>query len=195
MWVAEVWAWVRLTLLFPNETLIPLMWLSEVSSSSHTHTHTHTFLRVWLRPCWLVERPMSHCVKSLSHTHTHTLSPIILSSSLFVFPLGVTGNISWIPAMTTRWETTVINKSDLSSANTASSAQSLNLNWHEESKMNTYSLFLLYICVCVCAQVEREEVEALLPKGATELTKQQIRYLLQVRKTESVLLFVPVKSQ
>lgn len=28
--------------------------------------------------------------------------------------------------------------------------------------------------------MEKEEVEALLPKGATELTKQQIRYLLQV---------------
>lgn len=34
--------------------------------------------------------------------------------------------------------------------------------------------------LCVCVQVEREEVEALLPRGATELTKQQIRYLLQV---------------
>ncbi|XP_036975745.1 protein POF1B isoform X2 [Acanthopagrus latus] len=32
-------------------------------------------------------------------------------------------------------------------------------------------------------KVEREEVEALLPKGATELTKQQIRYLLQTRLT------------
>lgn len=32
----------------------------------------------------------------------------------------------------------------------------------------------------MCVQVDREEVEALLPKGATELTKQQIRYLLQV---------------
>ena len=29
--------------------------------------------------------------------------------------------------------------------------------------------------------MEREEVEALIPKGASELTKQQIRYLLQVR--------------
>lgn len=33
----------------------------------------------------------------------------------------------------------------------------------------------------LCVQVEREQVEAMLPKGATELTKQQIRYLLQVR--------------
>ncbi|XP_074529097.1 protein POF1B isoform X3 [Halichoeres trimaculatus] len=32
-------------------------------------------------------------------------------------------------------------------------------------------------------KVEKEEVEALLPKGATELTKQQIRYLLQTRLT------------
>nr|XP_019962531.1 PREDICTED: protein POF1B isoform X1 [Paralichthys olivaceus] len=32
-------------------------------------------------------------------------------------------------------------------------------------------------------RVEKEEVEALLPKGATELTKQQIRYLLQTRLT------------
>uniref|UniRef100_A0A8D3BLN6 POF1B actin binding protein n=1 Tax=Scophthalmus maximus TaxID=52904 RepID=A0A8D3BLN6_SCOMX len=32
-------------------------------------------------------------------------------------------------------------------------------------------------------QVEKEEVEALIPKGATELTKQQIRYLLQTRLT------------
>ncbi|KAG8008503.1 Protein POF1B [Nibea albiflora] len=32
-------------------------------------------------------------------------------------------------------------------------------------------------------KVEREEVESLLPKGATELTKQQIRYLLQTRLT------------
>lgn len=32
-------------------------------------------------------------------------------------------------------------------------------------------------------KVEREEVEALLPKGATELTKQQMRYLLQTRLT------------
>ncbi|XP_010735684.3 protein POF1B isoform X2 [Larimichthys crocea] len=32
-------------------------------------------------------------------------------------------------------------------------------------------------------RMEKEEVEALLPKGATELTKQQIRYLLQTRLT------------
>ncbi|XP_071361901.1 protein POF1B [Trachinotus anak] len=32
-------------------------------------------------------------------------------------------------------------------------------------------------------KVEREEVEALIPRGATELTKQQIRYLLQTRLT------------
>ncbi|XP_047184795.1 protein POF1B isoform X1 [Scophthalmus maximus] len=32
-------------------------------------------------------------------------------------------------------------------------------------------------------KVEKEEVEALIPKGATELTKQQIRYLLQTRLT------------
>ncbi|XP_056141089.1 protein POF1B isoform X2 [Lampris incognitus] len=32
-------------------------------------------------------------------------------------------------------------------------------------------------------KMEREEVEALIPKGATELTKQQIRYLLQTRLT------------
>lgn len=32
-------------------------------------------------------------------------------------------------------------------------------------------------------KVERDEVEALIPKGATELTKQQIRYLLQTRLT------------
>ncbi|XP_029956210.1 protein POF1B-like [Salarias fasciatus] len=32
-------------------------------------------------------------------------------------------------------------------------------------------------------KVEKEEVEALLPKGATELTRQQIRYLLQTRLT------------
>ncbi|KAM4620985.1 protein POF1B isoform 1-T1 [Polymixia lowei] len=32
-------------------------------------------------------------------------------------------------------------------------------------------------------KVEREEVEALIPKGASELTKQQIRYLLQTRLT------------
>nr|XP_020514278.1 protein POF1B [Labrus bergylta] len=32
-------------------------------------------------------------------------------------------------------------------------------------------------------KVEKEEVESLLPKGATELTKQQIRYLLQTRLT------------
>ncbi|XP_040006944.1 protein POF1B-like [Xiphias gladius] len=32
-------------------------------------------------------------------------------------------------------------------------------------------------------KVEREEVETLIPKGATELTKQQIRYLLQTRLT------------
>lgn len=28
-----------------------------------------------------------------------------------------------------------------------------------------------------------DEVEALIPKGATELTKQQIRYLLQVNRS------------
>ncbi|XP_028452228.1 protein POF1B [Perca flavescens] len=32
-------------------------------------------------------------------------------------------------------------------------------------------------------KVDREEVEALLPKGASEMTKQQIRYLLQTRLT------------
>ncbi|KAJ4921452.1 hypothetical protein JOQ06_022484, partial [Pogonophryne albipinna] len=32
-------------------------------------------------------------------------------------------------------------------------------------------------------KVEKEEVEALLPKGASELTRQQIRYLLQTRLT------------
>ncbi|KAM8834529.1 protein POF1B [Synchiropus picturatus] len=32
-------------------------------------------------------------------------------------------------------------------------------------------------------KVERDEVESLIPKGATELTKQQIRYLLQTRLT------------
>ncbi|XP_056253349.1 protein POF1B [Seriola aureovittata] len=32
-------------------------------------------------------------------------------------------------------------------------------------------------------KVEKEEVEALIPKGTTELTKQQIRYLLQTRLT------------
>ncbi|XP_037543692.1 protein POF1B isoform X2 [Nematolebias whitei] len=32
-------------------------------------------------------------------------------------------------------------------------------------------------------KVEKEEVEALIPKGATELTKQQMRYLLQTRLT------------
>ncbi|XP_059913387.1 golgin subfamily A member 3 isoform X2 [Gadus macrocephalus] len=32
-------------------------------------------------------------------------------------------------------------------------------------------------------KMEREEVEALIPKGASELTKQQIRYLLQTRLT------------
>uniref|UniRef100_A0A672YQ68 POF1B actin binding protein n=2 Tax=Sphaeramia orbicularis TaxID=375764 RepID=A0A672YQ68_9TELE len=32
-------------------------------------------------------------------------------------------------------------------------------------------------------KVEKQEVEALIPKGATELTKQQIRYLLQTRLT------------
>ncbi|XP_041656493.1 protein POF1B isoform X2 [Cheilinus undulatus] len=32
-------------------------------------------------------------------------------------------------------------------------------------------------------KMEKEDVEALLPKGATELTKQQIRYLLQTRLT------------
>ncbi|XP_070839484.1 protein POF1B [Chaetodon trifascialis] len=36
---------------------------------------------------------------------------------------------------------------------------------------------------CNDYKVEKEEVEALLPKGATELTKQQIRYLLQTRLT------------
>uniref|UniRef100_A0A7N8XRT0 POF1B actin binding protein n=1 Tax=Mastacembelus armatus TaxID=205130 RepID=A0A7N8XRT0_9TELE len=40
-----------------------------------------------------------------------------------------------------------------------------------------------YLYLFVCLQVEREEVEALIPKGATELTKQQIRYLLQTRLT------------
>lgn len=30
-------------------------------------------------------------------------------------------------------------------------------------------------------EVQKEDVEDLLPKGASELTKQQIRYLLQVR--------------
>lgn len=39
------------------------------------------------------------------------------------------------------------------------------------------SVFMCFYCFY---QVEKEEVEALLPKGATELTKQQIRYLLQV---------------
>ena len=29
-------------------------------------------------------------------------------------------------------------------------------------------------------QVKREDIEALIPKGASELTKQQLRYLLQV---------------
>lgn len=37
----------------------------------------------------------------------------------------------------------------------------------------------------LCVQVEREEVEALLPKGTSELTKQQIRYLLQVSSCNS----------
>ncbi|XP_041750668.1 protein POF1B-like [Coregonus clupeaformis] len=32
-------------------------------------------------------------------------------------------------------------------------------------------------------KVEREDIEALIPKGASELTKQQIRYLLQTRLT------------
>lgn len=32
-------------------------------------------------------------------------------------------------------------------------------------------------------KVEKEEIEALIPKGASELTKQQIRYLLQTRLT------------
>lgn len=32
-------------------------------------------------------------------------------------------------------------------------------------------------------KVEKEEVEALIPKGVSELTKQQIRYLLQTRQT------------
>uniref|UniRef100_A0A8D3CJ95 POF1B actin binding protein n=1 Tax=Scophthalmus maximus TaxID=52904 RepID=A0A8D3CJ95_SCOMX len=36
---------------------------------------------------------------------------------------------------------------------------------------------------CISEHVEKEEVEALIPKGATELTKQQIRYLLQTRLT------------
>ncbi len=37
------------------------------------------------------------------------------------------------------------------------------------------------VCVCVCVQVEKEEIDSLIPKGVSELTKQQIRYLLQVR--------------
>uniref|UniRef100_A0A3B3ZWU5 POF1B helix-loop-helix domain-containing protein n=1 Tax=Periophthalmus magnuspinnatus TaxID=409849 RepID=A0A3B3ZWU5_9GOBI len=36
---------------------------------------------------------------------------------------------------------------------------------------------------CISEHVDRDEVEALIPKGATELTKQQMRYLLQTRLT------------
>lgn len=35
-------------------------------------------------------------------------------------------------------------------------------------------------------QAERQELEALIPKGMTELTKQQIRYLLQVGACSSL---------
>uniref|UniRef100_A0A3P8XN35 POF1B helix-loop-helix domain-containing protein n=1 Tax=Esox lucius TaxID=8010 RepID=A0A3P8XN35_ESOLU len=39
-------------------------------------------------------------------------------------------------------------------------------------------------------KMERENIEALIPKGVSELTKQQIRYLLQVRPVQLLLLAV-----
>lgn len=39
----------------------------------------------------------------------------------------------------------------------------------------------------VCVQVEKEEIESIIPKGVSELTKQQIRYLLQVRAYRHIM--------
>lgn len=41
-------------------------------------------------------------------------------------------------------------------------------------------IYMMKLCLYVCLQVEKEEIESLIPKGVSELTKQQIRYLLQV---------------
>lgn len=39
----------------------------------------------------------------------------------------------------------------------------------------------------MCVQVEKEEIDSLIPKGVSELTKQQIRYLLQVRAYRQIM--------
>lgn len=46
----------------------------------------------------------------------------------------------------------------------------------------------------VCVQVEKEEIESIIPKGVSELTKQQIRYLLQVRAYGHIKNVCPVHS-
>uniref|UniRef100_A0A3B4ZZZ4 POF1B actin binding protein n=1 Tax=Stegastes partitus TaxID=144197 RepID=A0A3B4ZZZ4_9TELE len=43
--------------------------------------------------------------------------------------------------------------------------------------------FIFHTMIVLMFQVDKQEVEALIPKGATELTKQQMRYLLQTRLT------------
>lgn len=46
----------------------------------------------------------------------------------------------------------------------------------------------------MCVQVEKEEIESLIPKGVSELTKQQIRYLLQVRAYGHIVNVCPAHS-
>uniref|UniRef100_A0A672T3C9 Protein POF1B-like n=1 Tax=Sinocyclocheilus grahami TaxID=75366 RepID=A0A672T3C9_SINGR len=50
-------------------------------------------------------------------------------------------------------------------------------------RIYTLKFLNTYVCLYVCVQVEKEEIESVIPKGVSELTKQQIRYLLQTRMT------------